>query len=406
MMLACAVVLFLAGTAIFVCDFRSAGASLSGGLERNEYGAGSRTETFRAKVGEGETAQDVDDLEVVLSEQALADEETRKMFDRCMQKIQDEMLGENESLDKVESDLNLMTALEGESVEIDWSLDTYDVMTDSGELREDALAAEGTQVELTAVLTYTQDPDRQALCMYTATVYPKPLTAAERTKEALTAAIQEEEAATRGEKTFNLPRDLGGQAVSYYREMDTRGPVLMFLALVIGVLSFALQKQNQAQEKEDRQKQMLLDYPEILNKLTLFLGAGMTVKRAFRKIVTDYEEQKEVWGERYAYEEMRLACHEMDSGTPEAECYEKFGCRCNIQEYLRFGSLLSQNLRRGTRGLNQLLKVEAAQAFEDRKARAKQLGEEAGTKLLIPMFLMLAVVLIVAVVPAFTSMNI
>ena len=28
---------------------------------------------------------------------------------------------------------------------------------------------------------------------------------------------------------------------------------------------------------------MMLDYPEIVNKLTLFLGAGMTVKRAWKK---------------------------------------------------------------------------------------------------------------------------
>ena len=50
--------------------------------------------------------------------------------------------------------------------------------------------------------------------------------------------------------------------------------------------------------------------------------------------------------------------------------------------------------------------MESVQAFEDRKARAKRMGEEAGTRLLIPMFLMLAEVLIIVVVPAFLSMQI
>ena len=67
---------------------------------------------------------------------------------------------------------------------------------------------------------------------------------------------------------------------------------------------------------------------------------------------------------------------------------------------------LSQNLRKGTKGLSELLKLESIQAFEERKARAKRLGEEAGTKLLLPMFLMLAVVLIIVIVPAFLTMQI
>ena len=42
-------------------------------------------------------------------------------------------------------------------------------------------------------------------------------------------------------------------------------------------------------------------------------------------------------------------------------------------------------------------------AFEQRKNLAKKLGEEAGTKLLLPLFLMLGVVMIMMVVPAFLA---
>ena len=44
--------------------------------------------------------------------------------------------------------------------------------------------------------------------------------------------------------------------------------------------------------------------------------------------------------------------------------------------------------------------------FEERKDFAKKLGEEAGTKMLAPMFLMLGVVLVIIVVPAFFSVQI
>ena len=72
----------------------------------------------------------------------------------------------------------------------------------------------------------------------------------------------------------------------------------------------------------------------------------------------------------------------------------------------KFGMLLSQNLRKGTKGLTNLLQREAQEAFEERKNMAKKLGEEAGTKLMIPLFLMLAVVFVIVTVPAFLTIQI
>ena len=102
---------------------------------------------------------------------------------------------------------------------------------------------------------------------------------------------------------------------------------------------------------------------------------------------------------------MKYTCREMESGVMESESYERFGRRCGLQEYARLGALLSQNLRKGMKGLGDILRVETIQAFEERKARARRLGEEAGTKLLAPMFLMLSIVLIIVIVPAFLSIQ-
>ena len=103
---------------------------------------------------------------------------------------------------------------------------------------------------------------------------------------------------------------------------------------------------------------------------------------------------------------MKLTCREIESGISETESYEKFGKRCEIQAYLKLGALLSQNLRKGVKGLSEMLRQESAQAFEERKASAKRKGEEAGTKLLLPMFLMLTIVLVIVIVPAFLSVQI
>ena len=315
------------------------------------------------------------------------------------------ILGENKSLDYVTSDMKLVTQIPEVPVEVEWELSRYDVMNIYGEIQEDVLKEEGIQITLKAVLTYMEDRTMQAQYECMANIYPAAKTKEETQGIKIKEAIQKEQEKSKTEKRLKLPATVDGENVSYYRQMEDRGLIVIGMIVLSAILFYALDKEKQKEKMQEKEKQMLLDYPEAVNKLTLFLGAGMTVKKAWRKMVSDYEEQKDLWGERYVYEEMKTTCFEMDSGITEAECYERFGRRCKLQEYVKLGALLSQNLRRGTRGLSQLLKIESVQAFEERKARAKRIGEEAGTKLLGPLFLILAVVLFIVIVPAFMSMQ-
>ena len=93
----------------------------------------------------------------------------------------------------------------------------------------------------------------------------------------------------------------------------------------------------------------------------------------------------------------------MQSGIPESQAYERFGKRCQLPEYIRLGSVLSQNLKKGSKGLIQLLEAEAESSLTDRKNHARKIGERTGTKLLFPMMLMLGIVLVILMVPAFLS---
>ena len=93
----------------------------------------------------------------------------------------------------------------------------------------------------------------------------------------------------------------------------------------------------------------------------------------------------------------------MQSGISEAQAYERFGKRCQLPEYIRIGSVLSQNLKKGAKGLTSMLEMEAEASLNDRKNNARKFGEKAGTKLLLPMILMLGVVLAILMIPAFLS---
>ena len=372
-------------------------------IERNDYGKGSKTEVLDVKVGDTKKKIRTD---IEVSERRYTTEEIQELFGRIIRRMDRLILNENQTPDHVETDLNLITEIPGEPVTVSWELDRYDVMNVKGEIQEKNIAEKGTLVKLNAVLTYTENEKEQAAYQCVVCVYPKKLSGEEKIKKTVTENMKKADEKQREQETMILPERLGKNEIRYYHPFHNRGMIMLTMSIMIGILLCALQKQNEKKALEDRKKQMLKDYPDIINKLTLYLGAGMTVKRAWRKVTEGYAREKEEGKKRYAYEEMIQTCHEMDSGVTESESYENFGRRCDVQVYIRLGALLSQNLRKGTKGLTELLKLESIQAFEERKAQAKRLGEEAGTKLLLPMFLMLAVVLVIVIVPAFLTLQI
>ena len=66
------------------------------------------------------------------------------------------ILAGNETLDRVDEDLDLVTDIPGEPVKVSWELDRYDVMDIQGKLKEQNISEKGVLVKLNAVLTYTQ----------------------------------------------------------------------------------------------------------------------------------------------------------------------------------------------------------------------------------------------------------
>ena len=122
----------------------------------------------------------------------------------------------------------------------------------------------------------------------------------------------------------------------------------------------------------------------------------------FQKISSDYLRNCPKEG-RYAYEAVTTTCHEMDSGVAELEAYRRFGERCGQMKYKTFSTILIQNLQKGGHRMADLLEKEALEAWDERKRKARVMGETAATKLLVPMIMMLAVVMAIIMIPAFLS---
>lgn len=329
-----------------------------------------------------------------------SESQLRELFERAAEELETVILGENRTSERVESDLNLVEELPGYPFQIVWESGDYSVIDAEGKLQEAAISEEGEPVGLNAVFTCE---NFRAEHLYYVQVCPKALTEAERKERELFEAVRKAEEESREEEAVFLPAESDGKRLLWRSRQTMTWPVILFGTVCAAVLVYFLKDEDLKKEMRKRESRMLLTYPEAVSKLSIYLGAGMTLKAAWEKISADYERGKADRGSNPVYEEMNIACQEMKSGIPEITAYERFGKRCGMQLYSKFSALLIQNLKKGSTKLCALLKEESRLAFEERKNAARKAGEEAGTKLLLPMMMMLCVVMLMILLPAFMT---
>lgn len=373
----------------------SAARLIDGGyLTRNAYGEGDVEVGLKAEIpGVQEEV-----FNYLLEERRLTEEELEKSYEEAVALLPGAILNGNACLENVRTNLDLVSALEGYPFQISWESGAYSLINTDGTVHNEELAG-GEVVTLIAVLRY-EDWFREM--QIPVQVNPAIYTPEEALRAQMEKLLQEREEGSRSGEVMMLPEKIGTEPVVWSEIIeDSSGYFLILVILAAGVLYWGRGRELD-QRLEARKRELLLDYPEIVNKLALYMGAGMTVRNAFLKMGEDYKKQKEE-RKKYVYEEILMTCYELQGGRSEAEAYAHFGKRCQVQAYMKLSALLSQNIRKGSNDLLRVLGQEADNAFAERKNLAKKLGEEAGTKLLLPMMMMLCVVMVIIMIPAYFS---
>lgn len=366
-------------------------------IPRSSYTEMAREEALSLKLENGEEIPMI----IQVDERIYSDEEIEAFFQEAREKLPKAILGENLSLDAVWTDLNFITQLENNPVSIEWQTSDGEFLTAMGERTEKELDGEGKKsLTITACLSCQEQED----------ILEIPISLVEKSKnaeEAFLEKVQKEvtkrQEESRTEETFMLPEEVDGSSLIWLKKNQVSIGGIVFLIFVLGGVVYWKEEKNRERQEEKRKQQMMLDYPEVVSKLTLLLGAGMSLQRAWERMVKEYLAKKKE--QRYVYEEMARTSRETANGIPWNIALDHFGKRSKLSAYMKFATLLAQNAKRGNRGLAESLQKEAEEAFEERKAMARKLGEEASTKMLAPMFLMLAMVLVVIMVPAFLSFS-
>ncbi len=148
-----------------------------------------------------------------------------------------------------------------------------------------------------------------------------------------------------------------------------------------------------------RRMELKRDFPDFVNKLALLVNAGMLVTKAWEKAAAEGKQDSPL------YRELRLSVLDIKSGSTEYKAYEDFAKRCRIPEISRFVSLILQNIRKGNSELVPIMRLYANECWEMRKNLARKYGEEASTRLILPMMLMFVAILLIVGTPAVLALR-
>ena len=382
---------------LFVTLGKSEGNPIKNGwMKRADSGSGSKDYIIIGKVEDGSQYS----FALTVQPRKYRQEELQKLFDAFREELPGLICGGNESLDCVREDLQLQEEYDDYPFTVTWKSDCMDVISPEGKVYPQE---QDSTVRLKAELAYDE---YQWETETSVTVKNQNDVIDKSEKAVLEKMLENAQTSDPEQEAFMLPESIDGKKISWRQRNLTELQLLLgTLVTIVAVFFFKDRDIHELVEKKKQEEKR--KYPEILQKITLYLEAGLTVRAAVNKIAEDYEQKRKKGAkEQAAYEELLIAVREIRMGVSEGAAYEKFGKRTGVREYIRLSTFLTQNVKKGSTMLLQQLHEEAKEAEEMRMRNARKLCEEASTKLLLPMIMLLLVVMILIMFPAFSNVGV
>lgn len=359
-------------------------------LTRDSYGGDETTYELTAEKN-GQSAE----FEVELQPVVYGEDEIEAVFEQSFVYIEENFLGENESCDYVSRDLNLMDEIPDTGISVVWISEDYGSIKSTGEIT-DEIINDPRLITLTACLSYG---DYQSEREYTVRLVGKEYTSLELDINAIKSYIEEKTAAEDGVQV-TVPDTIYGYHISRSENENTY-IIFAIMGIVMAALVAFKSRADLKTAGDRRNAELMLRYPAFVERLSLYLGAGLNIRGALTAVCGQTDEDSLT--SDILLEEIRYSLNQLNSGCLETDVYYDLGHRLGLTVYMKITSLLCQNLKKGTNDLLEQMATEELSALTIRRENARKRGEEAGTKLLFPMIMLLVTVMIIVMLPALMS---
>lgn len=321
-------------------------------------------------------------------------EEADKYFQKVINKIQDDFL-------EIGDVIPLQTEYENGIVAADWSFQPYGIISSEGEISVEKLQEEETIIQAQVELVCGE---YEKIHMFSFVLKKPELSQ----KETVLLQIDDwikKEAEKEGDSKILLPKEFGGVSLEWTQKQAYVTPKIVLLEIVAGVLLWIMSKKERTEKEKKKIALMEKEYPDIVSSLSLLLRAGMTTRQAWSRIAEQYRFKRnaKMMEEKEVYEAILRMNRLFMEGESERAVYQQFLNEVSAPCYRKLMRILLGNLEKGAQEIHRRLQEESRLAFETRIVQAKKSGEEASTKMLVPLMLMLMVVMGMVMFPALIS---
>ena len=166
-------------------------------------------------------------------------------------------------------------------------------------------------------------------------------------------------------------------------------PVLLWAAFIAGLLFPDMWLNNKIKK---RREEIVRDLPDIIDLLTICVGAGLDFMLAVRRVIQEIQDS--VIGR-----EFKIVLQEIQMGISRREALKNLASRINSPEINSFVRALTQADRMGS-PIREALKIQADELRIYRFQRGEEMALKAPIKLLFPLLVfILPVVLIIVAAP-------
>lgn len=362
-------------------------------IERPAVGERDETEALEYTTDDKTT-----DITIDVPARLHSKDEKEELVNKAKEEIEETFKGDNEDLDCINKPVVMKEKYSDGMVKAEWQLSNYKIVGAEGEINYDNLEKESI-IDATVTLTCEDYTD---LYSFSFQVEPLDTTSSYGIDYYIKKII-------RGlfdtdEDVIELPKRIGEKDVTWSKQYTYLGAKIGLLGVFSAIAMIIGQMKEEKAKKEKYTKSLVRDYPRIVESLALYVGAGLSVKNALYRISDEYIRRRGKAKEP-GFEGILRMCREMEEGRSELKSYELLTQYCPTREYRRLSSLLSSNLKKGTKGMIEELNKEEKEAFEMQKQYVRIAGEEASTKLLFPMIGLLGIVLVIIIAPSIFNMQ-
>jgi len=325
-------------------------------------------------------------------------EEKEELISKAKEEIDGSFIGDNEDLDEINQSVVMKESYVDGLVKAEWQLSDYKIVGAEGEINYDNVSSE-TLIDADVTLTCEDVSD-----VYSFSFRVVPLDTNSSlgidyyVRKAIHGLFQD------SDDTVTLPDKVGDREITWSKKYTFLGAKIGILGVLAAVAMVIGQAKEEKNKKDKYLKSMVRDYPKIVESLSLYVGAGLSIKNAMYRISEEYMIRRSKKKEP-GFEGVLRVCREIEEGRSEVKAFENLASYCPTREYRRLSNLLTSSIKKGSKGMLEQLENEEAEAFEMQKQYVKIAGEEASTKLLFPMIGLLGIVLIIIIAPSIFNMQ-